>query len=293
MKKSKKLWVALLCVLLMLTLILGAVAANAASKKPQQDAPAESGTSAKVHAETSAAAVTTTEKAEVKFDSNDCLTAENRALLGLEPDENITVESVQAVQDRINPLQKWEVIFSNGMRLVFDENGRIAAAFGLEDTTQAKTPQKREETLEKIKAYFGLDDSYRVSNSKHANGSADYCFEKRCANGAINIYDSLNLVLNPKNGISVLVRFCEQPVTTQAKISEQDAIRNARQTMQTAVKTQTCQLTFARPDLLGNEEAGNSVRLAYKVTFNDSVIVYIDAVNGEEIGRDMYVSIDR
>lgn len=149
------------------------------------------------------------------------------------------------------------------------------------------------EVIANIEQKSSLGEDYKLVSSESFND--DYwvlVWENLLDKDSYNPYDSVKVTVDRRDkSIVTLKRFQMVPEMTKPQITEEEAIQ-AAQPIQKRIGQALdgkVSLTVVRPNFFWNEggpyAVADFVRLAYKVSFDEeSYIVYIDAITGENIG---------
>jgi hypothetical protein len=215
------------------------------------------------------------------------------------------VTSVNKVKDVRNDRNISEVQYNNGCLVGFDDDNNIVSisnfkgnsASSLSNSTATGSNKvDLKDIINTIRTNSNLNDSYKLVDSEAFDDNYwQLDWEKDVSNGTLNPQDSLKVVLDRKdNSIVSYNRFLMIPNTTQAVISEEEALTEAQPVLDSIpnVKNKTASLSVIRPNHFWNDggpyETENFDRLAYKISVNDDQYeIYIDAVTGENLGGDI------
>lgn len=152
-----------------------------------------------------------------------------------------------------------------------------------EPTSVQETVTGKGTTVEGLKAYYGIDSTYRETVDADFNGYTTYYYAKADSNGVVNVYDALSIVVdNETQEIFTYKRF-DRPAFIEPVITESEARAAAVNQYGQYGDIKDCQLEYYMPDYPDGE-----VYLSFTVTFSDEYAhkLYINAQNGAVLGTD-------
>ncbi len=134
--------------------------------------------------------------------------------------------------------------------------------------------------LEKLKAEYGIDDTYRESVDEDFNGYTEYCYTKFDKNGIGNPYDSLKVTIDNSTGKVFAKKRFNNSAFIEAEIDEKTA-KGKAVAAHSKASVEKSVLEYYMP-----EYPKGDVLLAYRVEFKDGNVIFVNAVSGDIVGTD-------
>ena len=241
------------------------------------------------------------------------LNSKNNDMLSSYGVDTKNVKSVKTVKDNRNARTISEVELDNKSTVGFDLDNKIISISNFKNNDQLKLqsslPNKvgsdadLSNLINNIETNNNLKNDYKLVSSAAFDKEGDFwqlVWERKFDNGIFNPYDSIKVFVDRKDkSIVAYNKICMTPNTTQPVISENEALTSAQSVLDTIpnIKNKTVSLTTTRPNFYWNDNGSyeqlDSVRLAYQISVNDdSYIINIDAVTGENLGGSISKSVD-
>ncbi len=166
------------------------------------------------------------------------------------------------------------------------QNDDLASEISQAEENPVKEAESQESVIEKLKAKYKIDDSYREKTESDYNGCTSYRFVKLDKNGVENPYDALSVCIDNTTGEIIAEKRFDKPAFKEAKLDKAEAKAAAEKSHPKADKNislniEDCILEYYMP-----KYPKGDIYLAYRVEFDDGNIVYVNAVSGEAVGFD-------
>lgn len=215
---------------------------------------------------------------------------------------DIDISSAFEIFDTVTGDMYTRYISSDKAEISFDENGeifKISTIYADEESatrTVASMQEVKDACLDMMdELYCLLDIDVEYTLTEVYDFDQDYVFftfEKEISSGLTNPLQSVNVVFD-KNDLrfSIAVKFNYSPNATAPIITVEDALSVARGYTTNEVTVDDVELTYLSEIMyapIAEQYNNDYCYLVYRILpANDCDIIYIDALTGEYIGRDM------
>lgn len=149
-----------------------------------------------------------------------------------------------------------------------------------------------ENVISSIEEINNLEDYELIDCSNSIEGCWILTWCKSYENGLINSYETVNVVVDAKDGSIMLYGKNEgEPNSIEPSINENDAINYAINIISEYDNYDeiTTDLTFYKID---TEDEENNIRLTWKISIDGKEFIYVDAITGNILGEDSTQSTD-